>query len=689
MNFIYQDFKKSGINKDVIDKYICKGYLIETDEYWQLFYPELYKNKPTAYCNKRLKNPAPDKGKYIKPKGQPSRLFRPLHFSPEKLKKPDEYVIITEGDKKAIKAVQEGFNCLSLGGVWAWKQTVKGENASGNEDDMLCADIIPDIANADFQNKMVYLCYDNDMWSKPQVKRALYHFAAYLVSEKEAVVKIIVLPEGNAKGLDDYLVKYGKAKFQELMDNADILTLRNIQDTLSGNFQRKIVFPIDIFSKPVGQSVLDLHKRLDAPIEYIACTFLVTASMIMDGHFAININPASNWIEYPILWCALVGTPSQKKTPCLKIGKSIIDEFEKALYHSFELDMQKYNTDLNMYKRSLAKYKKDLKEDKQAKIPQESEKPLKPRLTTQNATVEALSYAIYANESVGFGVGIYTDELAHFYKGLNQYKRGGNDAEYFLQSWNKNRQNILRKNNNTDFTVEASHNIIGSIQPKVLNDTLFASGVESYNGMIERWLFCCTEYMETGKLPLIKAEYDLSEFQSRCEKIFIKGFNLKCSTKIYDLEEEAQKIFLQYFQKVSDIKKSNKRGDLFKTYIQKQTNYVARFALILHGLEYLEEDKISADTIKSAIKLSLYFLNCFTKITNEHINSNQLETCTINNLLSRGIKQISPTTLYKSNYSRYKTKEHAKIVLESLANKGFGRLVKTKNGGFNFIAYGI
>ena len=406
----------------------------------------------------------------------------------------------------------------------------------------------------------------------------------------------------------------------------------------------------------------------------------------MDGHFAININPASNWIEYPILWCALVGTPSQKKTPCLKIGKTILDEFEKILSRIFESNMQEYNKNLSIYKYQLNQYKKNLKNGEHTEIPQ---KPLKPRLTTQDATVEALSYVIHANETLGFGVGIYTDELAHFYKGMNQYKRGGNDTEYFLQSWNKNRQNIIRKSNSTDFTVEASHNIIGSIQPKVLNDTLLSSGIESYNGMVERWLFCCTEYLETGKLPLMIAGYDLSEFQNRCEKIFTKGFDLGCKVKTYYLEKSAQEAFHCFFQKVSNIKKSDRQSDLFKTYIQKQTNYVARFALILHGLKHLEEDKVSADTVKNAIKLCYYFLNCFIKITNEYTNLNSLESLALNYLRTKNKKSISPTELYKSNYSKYKSINYVKIILENLSSKGFGRLVKVRNGGLTFITYGI
>lgn len=116
--FILADFKKSGINKSTILDYVKEGYLSETDEYWQLNYPALYANYKTDYYNRRLKNPEYGKGKYIKPADKPSQFFRPLHLPVSVLKDPTKPIIITEGDKKAIKAVQEGFSCVSLGGVW-------------------------------------------------------------------------------------------------------------------------------------------------------------------------------------------------------------------------------------------------------------------------------------------------------------------------------------------------------------------------------------------------------------------------------------------------------------------------------------------------------------------------------------------------------------------------------------------
>lgn len=682
---ILDDFVKSGISDKTILEYAKSGYLVGMPDGWKLYYPNFYENTVTDYYNWRRFDIKDGESKYIKPSDMTSRLFRPLALSFETFADKNSYIIITEGEKKAIKATQEGFYCVAISGVYSWKRTPKEDEHQEKEDKYLNADIIPDIANADFTEKTIYMCFDNDMLEKYQVKKALYSFSAYLMGEKKAIVKIIELPKDDEKlGLDDYLVKYGNEEFKKLMDNAQTLTLKLIQAELSGVNKNSILFPTNIFSNPIKELVADLSKRLDAPPEYIATTLLTTASMLMNYRFAINVNPSSNWVEYPILWCALVGNPSQKKTPCLKIGKGIIDEYDQLLQNEYEKKLEIYNNEYAEYKLSIDAYKTALKKGNvTGEPPQEPQKPLKPHLAVQNATVEALCYAIKANEEVKRPVNIFPDELAHLLKGFNQYKNGGNDTEYFLQCWDASRQTIIRQKGETDYTITVSHNILGSIQDKTIDETLFAKGIDSSNGMIERWLFCLTEYMETGDLPVLDKPYNISEFKKLCDKLFFTSED----EKVYHLSTPAQNRFREFCKSVAKIKRSNKLSNLAKNYLQKQTNYVARFALILHCLETPENMEIQDRTIKNAIVLSRYFFACFDKLTSKRMSANPLEDYALAYLRTKNRKTISATELRKSNISRYKTLEVAHITLENLANKGYGRLCKTGTRGNKFIFY--
>ncbi len=52
------------------------------------------------------------------PKG--NHFYIPPNFPPEAIADPSIAIFITEGEKKALKACQEGFPTIALAGVWSW-----------------------------------------------------------------------------------------------------------------------------------------------------------------------------------------------------------------------------------------------------------------------------------------------------------------------------------------------------------------------------------------------------------------------------------------------------------------------------------------------------------------------------------------------------------------------------------------
>lgn len=671
IDFVEQDFAKSGIPDYMCRSYKNLGYIqIENDGY-KIIYPELYQNIPTEYFNKRLKDCSNGK-KYIKPKGMTSRLFRPINLDLNLIQ--DEWLILTEGEKKAIKAVQEGFNCIALSGVWCWKCTPPSD-----DEDVEIQGIIPDLLNLNATK--IALCFDSDMWEKDSVKSALYQLAAYLIAERKIKVKIVILPKGEEKGLDDYLIAHGSNNFKILLDNAQEITLKQIQEILSGDTTQKLAFPINVFNNEIRNFLVDTANRLDSPIEYLATSFLIGASVLMDGYYKLTANSSSNWIEYPILWGAIVGGPSQKKTPSINVIRTILAEFEKSLQTEYEEKLQKYKKDLEEYKIKLNQAKK-AKHNTYIEIPDEPIKPYPMVVTVQDTTKEALSTLVKNNE--GRGVAIFVDELASFLKSFGQYKNGnGSDEEYFLQAWQKQPYRITRKSTEENYLIYPSHNILGTIQPKVLDKTLFKEGFDSINGMIERWLFVCTEYEETGKL--LQGSKSLGT--SIIEKIYTRLYENETVQDFY-FSDEAKELFFSFISEVVEKKKSNGLTDLMKNYLQKQTNYVARFSLVLHCIHNDLAYEIKAETVKNAIELSNYFVKSFQKIANISFNSgNELVYSALNYIKTKGLKSISPSQLHRSNTSRYKSLEEATIILSNLANLGFGRLCKGKNKGLTFFFY--
>ena len=126
---------------------------------------------------------------------------------------PDLPIFITEGELKAAKATLDGYPCIGLGGVDSFAAKKWG------------FDLLPHLKMINWVKRTVYIVYDSDFIDNPQVCSALNRLAERLHQEG-AIPWMVILPQEDEKvGLDDWLVENGAPKFQELIDDAEMLTL--------------------------------------------------------------------------------------------------------------------------------------------------------------------------------------------------------------------------------------------------------------------------------------------------------------------------------------------------------------------------------------------------------------------------------------------------------------------------------
>ncbi len=124
------------------------------------------------------------KPKYLCRKDSGNHLYVPPKARPF-LCDPSIELYITEGEKKSLKAAQEGLCCIAISGLWNW--------SDGNKQ------LISDFDQIALNGRTVYLVPDTD-WLEPNrdgkkknLQQAVYEFA-YLLIEKGAVVSWIELP---------------------------------------------------------------------------------------------------------------------------------------------------------------------------------------------------------------------------------------------------------------------------------------------------------------------------------------------------------------------------------------------------------------------------------------------------------------------------------------------------------------
>jgi putative DNA primase/helicase len=176
-------------------------------------------------CFTRLK---PDKPRTSKKDGKPVKYESPLgagnraYFPPgtvAALADPTVPLLLTEGEKKAAAADQNGFPCVGLVGVYGFhKKRKAGPDGKKTGPRVL----IDDLAAVAWGGRTVYVCYDSDLADKPEVAAAEWHLAEALKA-RGAVVKVVRLPsgpKGEKVGLDDYLLPHGADEFRKLLKAA-------------------------------------------------------------------------------------------------------------------------------------------------------------------------------------------------------------------------------------------------------------------------------------------------------------------------------------------------------------------------------------------------------------------------------------------------------------------------------------
>ena len=159
--------------------------------------------------------------KYCKPMKTDNLVYFPPGF--HALYEQHKYVLITEGEKKAAKAVQEGFPCVAIGGVWNWF-----ENSERNREKLEGLKVSYktrplDALLAMAMEKKIILLFDSDAAENEQVRAALRSLSDSLLYYSNGWVRgswVPVNTPANAKmGIDDLLcAPSGTVDLQRLLD---------------------------------------------------------------------------------------------------------------------------------------------------------------------------------------------------------------------------------------------------------------------------------------------------------------------------------------------------------------------------------------------------------------------------------------------------------------------------------------
>lgn len=184
---------------------------------------------------------------------QPAQDLPQLYFPPllpakktwaQLLDNPEIPLIFTEGELKAACATKHGMPTIALGGVWNFKSKKSGLFR------------LPSLSAMKLKGRTVFIIFDSDSATNPQVLHAQYKFAEELF-HCGATPVIVNIPkvEGKKHGIDDFIVEFGVKAFKELLsDEHNHSEFSFVREMLRLNSQIALVVkPVSILHFETGQ----------------------------------------------------------------------------------------------------------------------------------------------------------------------------------------------------------------------------------------------------------------------------------------------------------------------------------------------------------------------------------------------------------------------------------------------------
>ena len=254
-----------------------------------------------------------NEARYLSPFGAHNRLYFPKGVLSD-LQTSDEPLIITEGEKKALKAYQEGFLCVALPGVSCWVE--KPRDSHGRKLTLQPSKPIQDLDLITSPGRKVYIVFDSDAMTKSEVGREVDKLAAELIGRQMQAysVRIPQLPEQKKTGLDDYLIARRSAALQALIEASPHVHVsahdyNDLEHTLIQFREFPQISP-DVFHGIAGEIVRTIEPHTESSSAALLVQLLVGfGNLIGRGpHFSVEADR-----HFTNMFAVLVGDTSKAR----------------------------------------------------------------------------------------------------------------------------------------------------------------------------------------------------------------------------------------------------------------------------------------------------------------------------------------------------------------------------------------
>jgi len=252
----------------------------------------------------------------------------------------------------------------------------------------------------------------------------------------------------------------------EILDDAVQLVAAN--DNAPEPMDLFAEFPVpaitrEMMPKAIADYAFDSGELIGVDPAMIAMPALVACAAAL--HDDVKIQPKrheTGWTESARLWCAIVGSPSVKKSPAIKRATKRLRKIDMELHEGNAKDMARHLGEMEAYKDAKKEAKKT---GEQVTAPEPAQNN---RMVVEDITVEALSEILKSNSR---GVLCIQDELSGWFGAMDAYsggKAGGKDRAHWLEAYNGGGRVVDRVMRGNIHIPNWSVSMIGGIQPDAI-----------------------------------------------------------------------------------------------------------------------------------------------------------------------------------------------------------------------------
>jgi hypothetical protein len=471
-------------------------------------------------------------------------------------------------------------------------------------------------------------------------------------------------------------------------------------------------FAADAMLPPVLRDfVLGEAERMPCPPDYIAAALMVALGSVIGAQCAIKPKSRDSWLVVSNLWGALVGPPASKKSPAMAAALRPIDRLIEHATEAYRTDEEAFRVHELVRKAQIdaleGKIKgaaKGAKNDEIDKLAREltalstapTGRPVCRRFRSNDSTVEKLGELLRDNPA---GILVLRDELVGL---LSSWDREGREGEraFYLEAWNGTSSFSTDRIGRGSIQVpNLCVSVLGGIQPdKLVAYLQQAASFFGNDGMLQRFQLMvypdAADWEWRDRAPSMEISDQVNRVFERLGALNPLEWGASPADEsarfpFFRFDDRALEVFVEFSTALHRVKLPNEDQPLIAQHLAKFDKLFPAIALILHLVDCVTTGGRGAVPEAAALRaqawcdhLEAHARRCYGLLIDDGLRSAQ---CLADRIQQGKLKDgFTAADVKRAQWRNLKEQSSIRAALEWLEQEGWIRGTEVRGRGPGF-----